>query len=177
MNRVISLTEIDDFTSTAKDLSSLLQRPDNADIAGEFPATVSRYGGDVVESKAHLEAARDLYKIGSREQFIVFSGEHAVGMCLISNALDTPPEGINPSAPNISGFISNPYRARGLGRLSIEERMKVLKKNFDNRAWTFVRDGNFPSEHLVTSVGFQKTDREIEGWEGHHLYLFGDAES
>ena len=175
MNRIRPLTEINDFATPAEDLSVLLKRADNTDVAEEFPATVIRYGKDALEAKTNLEAASSLYKIGSREQFIVFSGERAVGMCLITNQMDIP-DGINPNTPNISGFVSNPFRNQGIGRMSIEERMKVVEKNFDNRAWTFVKDGNAKSEHLVMSVGFQKSSRAIEGWEGHHLYLFGDAE-
>lgn len=176
MNSITPLTEIGDFTTPAEGLSSLLKRADNTDVMNEFPATVSRYGGDPLDAKANLEAARDLYEIGSREQFIVFSGEIAVGMCLITNQIDIP-NGINPNVPNISGFVSNPFRNQGIGRVSIEERMKVVEKNFHNHAWTFVKDSNSKSEHLVQSVGFQKSNSEIEGWEGYHLYLFGDTES
>ena len=176
MNRLIPLNEIKDFSSIATDMVEHLHRPDNLDVTEEFPATVSRYGVDRDEAIANFEAARELYTIGSREQFIVASGERAVGMCLITNQIDIP-EGLNPEAPNISGFIANPFRGAGLGRFSIEARMKVIKKNFHNRAWTFVKDTNLPSDHLVQSVGFRKTDREVEGWEGHHLYLFGDVEN
>jgi len=176
MNRITQLTEIGNFAAPAKDLSNLLKRADNTDVAQEFPATVARYGGATSEAIANLEAAARLYEVGSREQFIVFSGKIAVGMCLITNQMDIP-DGINPNVPNISGFVANPFRNQGIGRVSIEERMKVVEKNFNNRAWTFVRDDNLISEHLVLSVGFQKTNREVEGWEGHHLYLFGDTES
>lgn len=176
MNRITPLTEISVFSKPAEDLGDLLKRADNLDVAEEFPATVARYGGSASEAEANLEEARNLYTVGSREQFIVFSGEKAVGMCLITNQMDIP-DGINPSAPNISGFVSNPFRNQGIGRISIEERMKIVEKNFSNRAWTFVKDTNSKSEHLVLSVGFQKSERKIEGWEGHHLYLFGDVES
>ena len=176
VNRIAPLTEIGDFSTTAEDLSTLLKRADNTDIAQEFPPTVARYGGIALEAKANLEVAASLYEVGSREQFIVFSGETAVGMCIITNQIDIP-DGINPKVPNISGFVANPFRNQGVGRLSIEERMKVVEKNFNKSAWTFVKDDNLISEHLVLSVGFQKTDREVEGWEGHHLYLFGDTES
>lgn len=175
MNRITPFVDIDNFTQPATDLAELLKRSDNEDIAEGFPATVSRYGGSVEEAVKHMEAARELYAIGRREQFIVFSGERAVGLCVITSELDIP-EGIDPSTPNISGFVANPFRGQGLGRFSIEERMKVVKKNFDNRAWTFVKDDNYRSEHLVLSVGFRKTDRAIEGWEGHHLFLFGDTD-
>jgi RimJ/RimL family protein N-acetyltransferase len=176
MYRIAPLTEIGNFTAPAEDLSSLLKRADNTDVAQEFPATVARYGGSASEAEANLEAAAHLYEVGSREQFIVFSGEKAVGMCLITNQIDIP-DGINPNVPNISGFVANPFRNQGIGRVSITERMKVVEKNFNNRAWTFVRDDNLISEHLVLSVGFQKTNKEVKGWEGHHLYLFGDTES
>lgn len=176
MNKLTPLTEIMDFTDAAQDLSILLKRSDNTDIADEFPPTVSRYGGTASEAIVHMKEARDLCEVGSREQFIVYAGERAVGMCIITNQIAIP-DGINPNAPNVSGFISNPFRGRGLGRFSIEERMKIVEKNFNNRAWTFVKDSNLTSEHLVISAGFQKSEREVEGWEGHHLYLFGDTVS
>lgn len=175
MNKITPIIDITELGPVAKSLNGLLKRPDNTDIKVEFPLTVTKYGGKVTEAVVNLKKARELYGVSTREQFIVFSGQKAVGMCIITNQLDIP-EGLDPSSPNISGFIAHPFRGQGLGRLSIEERLKFVKKDFNNRAWTFVKDGNLPSEHLVTSVGFRKSEREIEGWEGHHLYLFGDVE-
>lgn len=176
MNRVTPFSEIDSFESIAADLGGLFKRGDNEDITMEFPTTVDRYSGDVSESSANLEVAKARCEAGKREQFIVFAGEHAVGLSVITNDLDVP-DGIDPSWPNISGFICNPFRGQGLGRLSIETRMQVIRQNFNSHAWTFVKDGNFPSEHLVVSIGFQKTEQTVEGWEGHHLYLFDEASS
>lgn len=175
MNKITPIIDIAEFGPIARNLNELLKRPDNADIKVEFPLTVTNYGGKISEAIVKLKRARELYVVGTREQFIVFAGQKAVGICIITNQLDIP-EGLDLTSPNISGFIAHPFRGQGLGRLSIEEQLKFIKKDFNNQAWTFVKDGNLPSEHLVTSVGFQKSKREIVGWEGHHLYLFGDVE-
>ena len=121
-----------------------------------------------------IEATREVVKIRSREQFIVSFGQRAVGLCLITNQIESPPC-IDQAWPNISGFIMNPFRGRGLGRFSIEERMKIVEQNFGNHAWTLVRDGNARSEHLVLDVGFEKTDQKVDGWEGHHLFVYEGA--
>lgn len=50
--------------------------------------------------------------------------------------------------------------------------MKIVKRNFGDQAWTFVRNGNVRSEHLVLDVGFQKKEQEVEGWEQHRLFVY-----
>lgn len=171
MNKLLPFKDINSFTGIAQDFTELLARDDNEDIRNQFPETVGRYGKNVLDAVENFEITKTLIKTGEREQFIVSCGEKAVGLCLISAQIKSPP-GIDDSWPNISGFIMNPYRGRGLGRFSIEERMKVVKNNFSNHAWTFVRDDNLISEHLVLSVGFEKTDQQVAGWEGHHLYVY-----
>lgn len=173
MNRVTPFSEIEDFSQVATDINSLLTNGKNLDIASEFPATYQRYTTEHDEVVRNLETAQSRFEVGKHEQFIVFAGERAVGLSVITSNLDIP-EGIDPSWPNISGFICNPLRGQGLGRLSIEARMNVVHQDFGGHAWTFVRDDNVVSEHLVLDVGFRKTDRKVEGWDGHHLYLFNE---
>lgn len=171
MNRLVLLTSIELFGEIARDFNELLGRPDNQDIANEFPATVARYGEGASQAVANFEATRELCKIGEREQFIVFSNEKAIGLCMISRQIEAPPS-VDITWPNISGFIMNPYRGQGLGRFSIEQRMKVVDQHFGGHAWTLVREGNAPSEHLVTAVGFRKTRRRLGVRKGHNLYLY-----
>lgn len=171
MNRFTPLTEINSFAEIATDFNDFLPRHDNQDVKLEFPTTVKNYGMGVESAIRNLEEARNLYKTGEREQFIISSGERAVGLCIITSQLKQP-LGIDASWPNISGFIVNPFRGRGLGRFSIEERMKVVENNFNNHAWTFVRHGNKRSEHLVLSVGFKKLDQVVEGHEDKDLFIF-----
>lgn len=171
MNRLQPFSEIESFATIATDFNLLLSRDDNHDIKTEFPATVERYGSGVAEAIEHLETAKDLMKPGEREQFIVSSGERAVGLCMITNQIDSP-AGIDQSWPNISGFVMNPFRGHGIGRFSIEERMKIVRERFDNHAWTLVQNGNSPSEHLVQDVGFEKTDDTVDGWDGYRLYIY-----
>jgi predicted acetyltransferase len=171
MNRLLPFQEISSVDSIAEDFNALLALEGNDDIRRDFPATVNRYGNGVEHAVESFEKTRELMRIGGREQFIVMAGARAVGLCLISTQIEQPP-GLDTTWPNISGFVMNPFRGQGIGRFSIEERMKVVEQHFDNHAWTFVRDGNAPSEHLVLDVGFQKTDQQVDGWEGHHLYIF-----
>ena len=176
MNQVVPISEIESFNQIATDMSELLVNGENQDIADGFPATVERYTAEHDEVVTNLEMAQSRFEIGKHEQFIVFAGERAVGLSVITSNLDIP-EGIDPTWPNISGFICNPFRGRGLGRLSIETRMDVVRRDFESHAWTFVKDDNVISEHLVLGVGFHKTDRKIEGWDSHHLFLFDEGAS
>jgi hypothetical protein len=51
--------------------------------------------------------------------------------------------------------------------------MEVVESNFDNRAWTVIRDGNTPSERLIMEAGFEKIDdHPVPGWDGYSLYRF-----
>lgn len=170
MDRITPYTEIESFENIAKDFNELLIRDDNQDIVAEFP-WVSKYSMGIDKTIDNFENTRDLCKPGEREQFIISFGEKAVGLGLINNQQDSPP-GIDDSWPNISGYIMNPYRGRGLGRFSIEHRMKIIEQNFGNHAWTLVRDDNVRSEHLVSSVGFEKTYQKVEGWENHNLFVY-----
>jgi GNAT superfamily N-acetyltransferase len=171
MNRVTPLIEIDNFKDIADSLRRLLPREDNSDIAQEFDASFKNYTGRRFRVVGNLKKARDLYQPGTREQFIAFAGERAVGLSLVSTQVEPPP-GVDAEWPNISYFVCRPFRRQGLGRLSITACMKAVARNFDNRAWTVIKDGNSPSEHLVTSVGFNRIDRPVEGWKGYNLYLF-----
>lgn len=171
MNRAVPIDKIKDFESTAVDLMDLLQRKDNTDIVKEFPATVAQYTGDKNKVTTNLETTQQYYEIGKREQFIIFAGKRAVGLSTVINNVDTP-SGVDPSWPNLSGFICHPFRGQGLGRLSLETRMQVVRHHFGNHAWTLVRRGNIRSEHLVVSVGFKKSKEVISGWGDRDLYTF-----
>ncbi|HRN90394.1 MAG TPA: hypothetical protein PK265_01085 [Candidatus Saccharibacteria bacterium] len=173
MNRILPLGEIYNLENVALDLNRLLSRKDNNDIRDGFPATFTRYTGDLRKVVSNLDIAKSLYKTGKREQFIIFAGTRAVGLSIVTTDIDNP-VGVDESWPNISGFVCNPFRGQGLGRLSIETRMRVVKENFNNAAWTFVKNGNKPSEHLVRDVGFKKSRGELASPEGHTLYLFDE---
>lgn len=176
MNRVVPLSEVENFESIAFDLRDLLKNKDNKDIAEEFPGLTRRHTGGIDEVIANLEEAKERYIAGIREQFIVLSGERAVGLSIVTNEVN-PPEAVEPTCPNVSGLICRPFRGRGLGRLSLEARMEVVQRNFGNRAWTLVRDGNIPSERLVTSAGFRKVDQLVNKGSGYNVYLFGTKQS
>jgi hypothetical protein len=171
MNQLRPFSEIDSFEQIAIDFNENLGREDNLDIENEFNGITARYGSGVKLAVENFEIAKARFTVGEYEQFIVSAGGRAVGLCLITNRLESPPD-IDQSWPNISGMIMNPFRGQGLGRFSIEERMKVVERDFGNHAWTYVKYENDPSNHLVASVGFERTDQAVEGWDGHYLYVY-----
>ncbi len=171
MNKILPFSEIKNFKPIAHDLRELLVSPINADLSIEFSGTIARYTGEEDSVLANLEEARELCDQGSREQFIVFAGERAVGMSIITNQIETPGD-ISKDWPNVSGFICNPYRSRGLGRLSLERRMQVVDAEFNGHAWTYVRTGNTPAENIVLGVEFEVTDIVEPGHGQQRVYVY-----
>lgn len=167
-----SYTSIDDFTPLAKELKDLLEREDNHDIAVDFPKTFVSHTAEIPQIVQHMENARSIYGIGQHEQFIVKSGAKAVGLCVVTITAP-PPDASLIGVPNLSGMIFNPYRGKGIGRYSLEQRMEIVKDNFNNKAWTFVREDNLTSRHLVESVGFKRQEHDLTNLENSLLYTFG----
>ena len=171
MKRLVPLGEVSSLYSVAEKFNDLLSRKDNADIAIEFPATVARFGGGIRRAVDNFTEASSKCVLGEREVFLPFLGEQVVGLCIVTK-LDEVPEGVSSDWPNLSGFIMNPYRRKGLGRFSLEQRLEVVKNNFGNNAWTLVTDGNEVSEHLVQSVGFIKDPNAKPDEKNRLLYTF-----
>lgn len=154
MHAVRNLTEVSDLLPVACDLAELLTRSDNVDIAREFPASVDRYTGDVEAVAYNLEAARDGCEPGVRQQFIAFAGDRAVGMSVV-RLIDKVPDVIETGWPNLSGFVCNPFRNRGIGRLSLLERLRVVDEQFGGNAWTKVKKTNPFSNIMVSHAGLE----------------------
>lgn len=171
MAGIRAIQNIESYMAAGIDLAILLRDPANEDIGIHFPGTVSRYTGSFDTVAANIREAAEQCETGKREQFIAFSGGVAVGMSIVTNQIDTP-EGVDSTWPNLSGFVLNPYRSQGIGRLAIEHRIKVVERNFGGHAWTYVRKGNVPAEKIVTGVGFKKTDIVVPGQEHQYLYLY-----
>lgn len=168
MDNITPINKIADIQQVALDLRRLLLLEENSDIKNDFPSIVKRYTASFDSAVEALNNGRKSFLEGQQEQFIVFSGGAAVGMSIVTNSIETP-EGIDPSWPNLSGFIANPYRKRGLGRLSLQRRLQSVRYNFDGHAWTLVRIGNEASERLVSNQGFIRTsttlgDRALYLW-------------
>ena len=152
MTGIVSFENIQDMHSVAKDFSSFLSHPDNADITKDFPGTVRRYTGDIEAVHSELVKTREQCQSGAREQFIVYAGEIAVGLSAIQ-LVDEPPEGIDVSVPNLSGMIFNPWRGKGFGSLSLKYRLDIVGERFSGRAYSLVRKDNIISQKLVESNG------------------------
>lgn len=167
MNHIEALTEQTDLDALALDLSKLLVSPANADIAEEFPSSVARYTGDIETVKSNLSEALEDCKPGVRQQFIAFAGSQAVGMSVI-RFTDSTPEGIDNTWPNVSGFICRPFRGLGLGTLSLQTRLLVVKAQFGGNSWTQVKKNNTASNRMVTHAGFVKSSET----DGHIIYEY-----
>jgi hypothetical protein len=152
MTGIVSFENIQNMQSVAENFSSSLSRPDNADISKDFPGTVRRYSGNVENVYTELMKTREQCQSGTREQFIVYAGEIAVGLSAIQ-LVDEPPEGIDVSVPNLSGMIFNPWRGKGFGSLSLKYRLDIVKERFNGRAYSLVRKDNSVSQKLVESNG------------------------
>lgn len=149
----VALADLEEFRGPSYDLAELLNRPDNADISDRFPLTVERFKSGFA-GEFYLAKTKELCEPGVREQFIIFSGQTAVGMSIVTvSAL--PREGVDPSWPNLSGFICNPYRRQGLGIFSLQERLKVVDQRFGGEAWTAVDMDNIASQRMVEAAGLK----------------------
>jgi len=152
MTGIVSFENIKDMHSVAADLSRSLAQPNNADIAIDFPGTMSRYKGDVEDVYKNLLETGESCKPGVREQFIVYAGEIAVGLSAVQLVEETP-EGIDENVPNLSGFIVNPWRGKGFGSLSLRYRLDVVDERFSGKAYSLVRKDNHISQRLVEANG------------------------
>lgn len=170
MISVVSFEHIDDMHPIAEDFSSFLSQPNNSDIALDFPGTVRRYGSDVDTAYQELMKTREQCQQGVREQFIIYAGERAVGLSAIQ-LVDEPPEGIEPTIPNLSGMIFNPWRGKGLGSLSLRYRLNVVDERFNGRAYSVVRKANTVSQKLVESNGLVIVGED----ESRLTYLYDQA--
>jgi len=167
MNHIETFDDHIDLRVLAHDLSALLIKPENSDIAEEFPGSVSRYTGDIETVRSNLAEALADCKPGIRQQFIAFSGTQSVGMSVIRFA-DSIPRGIQDTWPNVSGFICHPFRSQGLGGLSLAARLAVVRDQFGGDAWTQVKKTNVPSNRMVSHAGFVKTSET----DTHIIYAY-----
>jgi L-amino acid N-acyltransferase YncA len=169
--RIIPFTDIRDFESVAIDLNDLLLDPTNEDIGLDFKTAKSSYTGDPWRVAEHLAAVQASCELGVKEQFIVFAGPRAVGMSIVTTQTHMP-KGVNPKWPNVSGFVCNPYRGHGIGRLSLERLLESVHENFGGHAWTEVRVDNILSQRLVTSAAFIDTNASQDPTK--RLYIYGE---
>lgn len=171
MKSIQYLPEVEHIDHVATNLSTLLKSPKNRDIEIHFSKTVQRYGGTFKEAADNLREAASICETGKRAHFIAFWGTTAVGMSIVTNQVEAP-EGVDSAWPNISGFVLNPYRQMGLGRMAMQRRMEVVDSDFGGHAWTQVRHGNTPAEKLVLEAGFEKTDIPAPGGIYQSVYLY-----
>lgn len=168
MNSIKPLSQGINFSKLAQDLAKLLTSPENADIAVEFPMSFERYTGNLAKVENNLKVAAEASLRGMRQQFVAFAGDVAVGMSIIQVA-EAGLDDINPNWPNVSTFICNPYRASGLGRLSMKTLLRVANEQFDGKAWTRVAKTNLPSKKLVEAAGFLES-----GLSDQHIFYTYD---
>jgi hypothetical protein len=167
MNRVETLSEQSDLIAIAKDFSRLLIDPSNADIGLEFPNSVARYTGSPEDVFANLQDTIAQCGPGIRQQFVAYSGDIAVGMSAIRFA-DEMPTSITQKCPNVSSFICHPFRYQRLGTVSLQTRLRVVREQFEGKAWTQVKRTNAVSNALVVHNGFIPIDETDE----HIIYTY-----
>jgi hypothetical protein len=170
MNYIKNLNEITDLQAVAEDIADLLEQTSNADIAVEFPSSVAAYTGDINKVVDNLIAVQGESYPGVRQQFIACSGLRAVGMSVVRFA-DKVPDGVDIGWPNVSGFVCNPFRGRGIGRLSLMKRLEAIDAQFGGSAWTRIKVHNVHSQQMVEHAGFVQIGMDTEGL----IYTYNSA--
>ncbi len=153
MAELVSFSSIDDFSEVARAYSELLSRKDNYDIGVVFPGTARRYTGDPESVQKELEITTNDCETGRREQFVVFSEGSVVGLSAIQR-VKNPPANLPTGIPNLSGFILQPFRGKGIGEASLRKRLEIVDERFGGYGYTEVRRENTISQNMVEKVGF-----------------------
>ncbi len=153
MTELVSFSSFDDFSGVARSFSDLLSRSDNRDIALDFPGTVRRYSGDIEGVREELVKTANTAESGRKELFVVFDEGSVVGLSAVQR-IKEPPANLPSDIPNISEFILQPFRGRGLGEASLRACLKIVDDRFDGYAYTEVRRENTVSRNMVEKVGF-----------------------
>lgn len=152
MSEIIPFRSIKDFRPIARDFHELLNLPENADIALDFPESVARYANDLEQSAQELALVADQCEDGAYEQSIIYDGMRAVGLATIQRVDDTP-EAVPSGTPNISEFICRPHRGLGLGQLSLRHHLDIIDHRFEGIAFAEVRRENEIPQHIVEKLG------------------------
>lgn len=174
------LVEITDVDAAAHSLREHLADPANLDIRDEFPRSFERYSaaqGAVVTDLLMSQAA--CYP-GKREHFVPYASCLAVGMAAVQIVGPRAvPEGVDPTWPNVGGFVCQPWRGRGLGTMLWKACLRSVHDEFGGNAWTLVRPNNIPSQITIQRVGFHKIGEmppdDLEGPRDILIYQASEA--
>lgn len=167
---LVAITNVGDYRRAASDLHEFISAYPNDDIESEFPGTLVQYSS-LTSAQHNLERLIKSHSPGFREIFVVFAGTHAVGQAIVTVS-NNPPDAVDPSSPNVSGWIARPYRGQGIGKFSLRERLKVVEERFGGSAWTLVNKTNMISENNVRAAGFRCVSAEIQDWPQHNLFAW-----
>lgn len=168
---------IEDFDSVARDLTDCIKMPENLDIVHEFPGTLGRLGSNYAHTVDDLRNTAERCEKGQHEVFVAFAGSIAIGLSWITTRGETPKSIVEQSAPNVSGFIANPWRSAGLARLILADKMKILEENFGPSAWTLIDKKNTPSMKIAHAAGFSKMPKDKSVDERFNLFSYSSFPS
>lgn len=172
--QLIRFDQINNPQELAEDLQRLLLDRNNADISREFPNLAKRYSqGSIPEITSRILIDQTLQEEGLREWYLTYKDSDVVGFGAI-NLVQLPIAGTSGvDLPNLSGFIFKPYRGEGMGRFSLEERLKIIRTRFGGIAWTLVRLDNETSNQMVLSTpGFALHKKVAHNDKLYNLYKY-----
>lgn len=174
MKKLVRFDEICNPREVAEDLQRLLSDRRNDDIGKEFPNLAKRYSqGTVQEIATRILIDKTLQEDGRREWYLAYKDSAVVGFGAINLASSPAASGLDIDSPNLSGFICKPYRGEGIGRFSLEERLKIVRSRFGGIAWTLVGLNNETSNQMILSTpGFVLCDRTTYKDEPYNLYEY-----
>lgn len=154
----------------ATDLHDQLNRPVNADISLDFPATVQQYSQGISAAFARLCDRREAHRGGERMQFALQVGRKGIEGYDNAGIMALAPDAVQPlamdapKAVNMSLFICNPFRHRGLGTYALSHGVRLVDRYFGGQAWSAVRPANRASAMALTKAGFEPMFDYLHRW-------------
>lgn len=174
MKKLIRFDEVSNPHQVAEDLQRLLSDRSNDDIGREFPNLAKRYSsGTIQQIAARILIDKTLQEDGRREWYLAYKDSTVVGFGAINLTPSPIAGGLDVDSPNLAGFIGKPYRGEGIGRFSLEERLRIVRSRFGGVAWMLVGLNNETSNQMILSTpGFVLCDRTTYKDEPYNLYEY-----
>lgn len=168
MEHVESFSDIQDFHPIAVDLAPLLQSKANDDIAPQFPDIISKYAGQIDVAIRNFQEAQGECEPGVQQQSVAHLNRQSVGLGGVKLRFGNP-KNVPTICPNMWGFICNPYRGQGIGRLLLAKNLEIVDEQFGGMAWTRITKTDGATIQAVESAGLQRLDEEGAAF----IYTYG----
>jgi GNAT superfamily N-acetyltransferase len=171
-----------------RSMRGLMRLTDNEDLRADFPAVVRMYHSSAEQTYLATLRSQQRAAYTPQQYWPVIAyvppqptgspiGPHkplAVGWS-VTRVVEpnVVPKGIDPTVPNFSLLVCQPYRARGIDTLLVKQHIDDLQKRFGKRSWASARATNTTSKHILEKAGFVYATTTIEDTGPMQHYAFG----